>query len=71
MYMRLFNVAVLLTPEQVAEAIVEAVQEGHSDLTLAPNHDIVMLLQVMQTDQEKAEQIAGATFHQQVQQLRS
>lgn len=67
----LLNIEVLLTPEQVAEAIVEAVQEGRSDLTLAPNHDIAMLLQVMQTDQEKAEQIAGAAFEQQVQQLRS
>ncbi len=71
MYTRLLNVEVLLTPEQVAEAIVEAVQQGRCDLTLAPNQDIAMLLQVMQTDQEKAEQIAGAAFEQQVQQLRS
>lgn len=58
------NVEILLTPEQVAEAIITAVLENHIDLTLAPNQDIAALLQVMQIDQEKAEQLAGAAFAQ-------
>ncbi|HEY7415163.1 MAG TPA: SDR family oxidoreductase, partial [Ktedonobacteraceae bacterium] len=58
------SIEILLTPEQVAEAIVTAVLENRSDLTLAPNQDIAGLLQVMQIDQEKAEQLAGAAFAQ-------
>lgn len=62
--LRGLDVEILLTPEQVAEAIVAAVLENRSDLTLVPNQDIASLLQVMQIDQEKAEQLAGAAFSQ-------
>jgi NAD(P)-dependent dehydrogenase (short-subunit alcohol dehydrogenase family) len=63
------NIEVLLTPQQVAEAIIQAVLEEKTDLTLAPNHDIAALLQIMQSDQDKAEQLAGAAFQQRMQQL--
>lgn len=63
------NIEILLTPQQVAEAIIQAVLEEQTDLTLAPNHDIALLLQIMQDDQDKAEQLAGAVFQQHKQQL--
>jgi len=67
--MQFLNVEVLLTPQQVAEAIMQAVIEEQTDLTLAPNHDIAALLQIMQADQDKAEQLAGAAFQQRMQEL--
>jgi NAD(P)-dependent dehydrogenase (short-subunit alcohol dehydrogenase family) len=67
--MQLLNTEILLAPQQVAAAIVQAVIEEKTDLTLAPNHDIAALLQVMKDDQDKAEQLAGAAFQQRMQQL--
>jgi short-subunit dehydrogenase len=67
--MQFLNVEVLLTPQQVAEAIIQAVIEEKTDLTLAPNHDIATLLQIMQNDQDKAEQLTGAAFQKRMQQL--
>jgi len=64
-----WKVEVLLTPEQVASEILQAVQEDRTDLTLAPNKDIAFLLQVMKDDQERAEQLAGAAFQRRMQQL--
>jgi short-subunit dehydrogenase len=67
--MQYLNIEVLLTPQQVADAIIQAVIEGKTDLTLAPNHDIATLLQIMKDDQEKAEQLSGAAFQQRIQQI--
>lgn len=67
--MQSLNIEILLTPQQVAEAIIQAVIEEKTDLTLAPNHDIAALLQIMQSDQDKAEQLAGSAFQQRMQQL--
>jgi NADP-dependent 3-hydroxy acid dehydrogenase YdfG len=67
--MQFLNIEILLTPQQVAEAIVQAVIEEQTDLTLAPNHDIATLLQIMKDDQDKAEHLTGAAFQQRIQQL--
>jgi NAD(P)-dependent dehydrogenase (short-subunit alcohol dehydrogenase family) len=66
--MNLLHIEALLTPEQVASEIVQAVLDNRSDLTLAPNIDIAQALQLMQSDQDKAEHLVGAGFWQQLQQ---
>ncbi len=65
--MNLLHIEALLTPEQVASEIIQAVQDNRSDLTLAPNPDIAQALQFMQSDQDKAEHLIGASFQQQFQ----
>ena len=62
------NVEILLTPEQVADEILQAVVANRTDLTLAPNQDIALLLQIMHDDQDKAEQLAGAALLRSTQQ---
>jgi NAD(P)-dependent dehydrogenase (short-subunit alcohol dehydrogenase family) len=62
------HIEVMLTPEQVAKEILLAVQEDRPDLTLAPNPDIAMALQIMQADPDKMEELAGKAFRQQTQQ---
>ena len=57
--MRLLNVQILLTPQQVASEIVQAVTEDRRDLTLAPNPDIAFALQLFTADQDKAEDVMG------------
>ncbi len=56
------NIQALLTPEQVSQEILQAVQEDRRDLTLAPNPDIAFALQLMQEDPEKAEILAGKAY---------
>lgn len=67
--MESMNVEALLTPEHVAEEILRASQEQQRDLTLAPNQDIALLLQIMQSDQDKAEDLAGAAFQRRAQEI--
>ncbi len=67
--MNLLNVEALLTPEQVADEILQAVLDNRPDLTLAPNPDIAQALQLMHDDQDKAEHIVGESFRRQHQQL--
>ncbi len=62
--MRLLNVQALLTADQVAAEILQAVTEERRDLTLAPNPDIALMLQIMKDDPDKAEQLAGEAFRQ-------
>lgn len=64
--MRLLNVQIMLTPEQVATEILQAVTEGKRDLTLAPNPDIAFALQLFTTDQDKAEDVMGASMQHQL-----
>ncbi len=61
---QLFNIEALLTPEQVANEILRAIQEDQRDLTLAPNPEIALLLQIMKDDPDKAEQLSGEAFQQ-------
>lgn len=60
------NVDIMLTADQVAREILEAVTQDRRDLTLAPNPDVALLLQVMKDDPDKAEQILGENYRQQV-----
>jgi NAD(P)-dependent dehydrogenase (short-subunit alcohol dehydrogenase family) len=64
--MRLLNVQIMLTPEQVAAAILQAVSEGRRDLTLAPNPDIAFALQLFAADQDKAEDLMGQSLQRQL-----
>ncbi|HLZ80629.1 MAG TPA: hypothetical protein VKP04_03295, partial [Ktedonobacteraceae bacterium] len=62
--MQFLNVQALLTADQVASEILQAVTEERRDLTLAPNPDIALMLQIMKDDPDKAEQLAGEAFRQ-------
>ena len=63
---RLLNVQIMLTPEQVASEILQAVTEGRRDLTLAPNPDIAFALQLFAADQDKAEDLMGRSIQRQL-----
>ena len=67
--MQLLNIVAMLTPDQVAGEILQAVQEGRHDLTLAPNPDIALVLQMMKDNQDKAEEVVGQSFQQNIQKL--
>lgn len=60
----LLNIEVLLTADQVADEILQAVIADKTDLTLAPDAGASFLLQVMHDDPDKAEQLAGAGFQE-------
>ncbi len=66
--LRAMNIQILLTADQVASEILQAVAEDKRDLTLAPNPDIAFMLQLMQEDPEKAEMLAGEAYHQRMMQ---
>ena len=59
------HVVALLTADQVAAEILQAVTEDRRDLTLAPNPDIAMIIEIMKVDPDKAEQLTGEAFVQQ------
>ena len=63
---RLHNVQILLTPQQVAAEVLQAVTEGKRDLTLAPNPDIAFALQLFTADQDKAEDVMGQAIQRQL-----
>ena len=65
--MEFLNIVAMLTPDQVADEILQAVQEGRHDLTLAPNPDIALVLQIMKDDQDKAEEVVGQNFRDNIQ----
>lgn len=65
----LLNIEVLLTAEQVADEILQAVVADKTDLTLAPDAGASFLLQVMHDDPDKAEQLAGAGFQERLAQF--
>jgi NAD(P)-dependent dehydrogenase (short-subunit alcohol dehydrogenase family) len=67
--MELLNIEAKLAVEQVAEAIAQAVLQGNHDLTMAPDEGTAVLLQIMQNDQEKAEQLVGKAFHERLKQF--
>lgn len=67
--MNLLNVVALLTPEQVAEEILQAALKDQRDLTLAPNPDIAAALQIMKDDPDKAEMLMGQSFQRRMQQV--
>ena len=63
----LAGVQVLLTAEQVANEIVRAVREGQHDLTLAPNHDIAFIIDLMQRNPDQAEALSGQAYYHRIQ----
>jgi NAD(P)-dependent dehydrogenase (short-subunit alcohol dehydrogenase family) len=65
--MQLLNVHALLTADQVAAEILQAVENDQHDLTLAPNPDIAYSLQLMHDDPDKAEMLVGQSFRQRLQ----
>src|SRR2546421_7361876 len=65
----LFNIQVLLTADQVATEILQAVTEGRRDLTLAPNPDIALSLQLFKEDPDKAEMLVGQAFRRRLAKL--
>jgi NAD(P)-dependent dehydrogenase (short-subunit alcohol dehydrogenase family) len=66
---QLLNIQALLTPEQVAEEMIQAALHDQHDLTLAPDRDTALILQVMEQDPEKAEELMGRAFQQRLAQL--
>jgi NAD(P)-dependent dehydrogenase (short-subunit alcohol dehydrogenase family) len=56
------NIEVMLTPDQVASEILQAVIQDQRDLTLAPNPDIAFVLQIYKDDPEKAEKLLGEGY---------
>lgn len=58
------NARALLTPAEVATAILQAVREEKRDLTLAPYADISRALQLYAVDPDKAERKMGLAMQQ-------
>lgn len=58
------NIVAMLTADQVAGEILQAVTEGRHDLTLAPNPEIAVALEIMKNDPDQAEQLIGESFRQ-------
>jgi short-subunit dehydrogenase len=61
------EIEVLLKPEQVADEILQAAKEGTRDLTLAPNPDIQLLIELTKTAPDRAEDGAGTAFQRRAQ----
>ncbi len=67
--MEYLNVVAMLTADQVAGEILQAVQEGKHDLTLVPNPDIALVLQIMKDDPDKAEEVVGQNYYHNIQKI--
>lgn len=68
---QIMGIQVLLTADQVAAEILQAVADGRPDLTLAPTRNTSMALQLYKEDPDKAEQLMGAAFHERIARLSS
>jgi NAD(P)-dependent dehydrogenase (short-subunit alcohol dehydrogenase family) len=64
--LNMMDIQVMLTPDQVASDILQAVTEDQRDLTLAPNPDIAFILQIYKDDPDKAEKLLGEAYVQRV-----
>jgi 3-dehydrosphinganine reductase len=62
----LFQIQALQTAEDVAREILQAVAADKRDLTLIPNPEIAFLVQLTKDDPDRAEQLAGEHFRQQI-----
>jgi NAD(P)-dependent dehydrogenase (short-subunit alcohol dehydrogenase family) len=62
----MIDIVVMLTPDQVASDILQAVTNDQRDLTLAPNPDIAFILQIYKDDPEKAEKLLGEAYYRRV-----
>ncbi len=61
----------ILTAEQVANAILEAVADNQRDLTLAPSQDIARAIQLVRDNPDIAEQAQGKFYYTHLQQSRT
>ena len=57
------QIDVLLTAEQVADEILEAARTGKRDLTLAPNPDVALLIELTKNNPDLAEDSAGRAYY--------
>src|SRR6266568_8169549 len=64
--LNMLDIQVLLTPDQVASDILQAVANDQCDLTLAPNPDIAFILQIYKYDPDKAEKLLGEAYARRV-----
>ena len=64
--LNMMDIVVMLTPDQVASDILQAVIHDQRDLTLAPNPDIAFILQLYKDDPDKAEKLLGEAHTQRV-----
>ena len=64
--LNMIDIVVMLTPDQVASEILQAVNNDQRDLTLAPNPDIAFILQIYKDDPEKAEKLLGEAYFRRV-----
>src|SRR5204863_2383358 len=60
--LNMMDIQVMLTPDQVASEILQAVANDQRDLTLAPNPDIAFILQIYKDDPDKAEKLLGEAY---------
>ena len=60
--LNMLDIQVMLTPDQVASDILQAVTNDQRDLTLAPNPDIAFILQIYKDDPDKAEKLLGEAY---------
>jgi len=68
---QIMGVQVLLTADQVASEILQAVADGRPDLTLAPTRETSLALQLYKEDPDRAEQLMGAAFYERIARLSS
>jgi NAD(P)-dependent dehydrogenase (short-subunit alcohol dehydrogenase family) len=61
------DIIVMLSPDQVATEILQAVTNDQRDLTLAPNPDIAFILQIYKDNPEKAEKLLGESYARRLQ----
>jgi NAD(P)-dependent dehydrogenase (short-subunit alcohol dehydrogenase family) len=66
---QIMGVQVLLTADQVASEILQAVVDGRPDLTLAPTRETSLALKFYNEDPDRAEQLMGAAFYERVARL--
>jgi NAD(P)-dependent dehydrogenase (short-subunit alcohol dehydrogenase family) len=67
----LFQIQALQTADDVAREILRAVAADQRDLTLIPNPEIAFLVQLTKDDPDRAEELAGEHFRQQIARLTS
>jgi len=67
--LQLASIQVLLAPDQVASEILQAVIGDQRDLTLAPDPNTASLLEIYKNDPDKAEMMAGASYHKRLARL--
>lgn len=61
------NLKVKLTPDQVANEILQAVRENRRDLTLTPSHGIATIVELTKNNPDQAEDLAGQAYYAQTQ----